>query len=246
MDKRDKQRPEKGVWNSSFWCTSLCYLDLILFLSRLMMVSVHIFLLVSRQGLWLCGGLHRQHLWLGGHDTLLCCWLHLHHLTASHGALWSSGICATAQGRGGPSPEASPPAKCQAHAPATNGQGPSHHSLPQPHHPHSGESHPDHCPTHLSLLEAFPHPANQHLLLSSTLCFPTLLIWIFVTFLKNYQPFWINHFFCISYYLMIIRLSWPLQHWVHKTYNPVFLKLWTKTISGSQNQFSMLWLALKI
>lgn len=106
-----------------------------------MIVSVHILLLlVSRQGLWLCGGLHRQHQWLGGHDTLLCCWLHLHHLTPSHGALWSSGICAASQGRGGPSPEASPPTKCQAHAPATNGQGTSCHPLPQPHHPYPGES----------------------------------------------------------------------------------------------------------
>lgn len=26
MDRRDEQRPGKGAWSSSFWCTSLCYL----------------------------------------------------------------------------------------------------------------------------------------------------------------------------------------------------------------------------
>lgn len=70
---------------------------------------------------------------------------------------------------------------------------------------------PNHCPIHLSLLGTFPCPANQHLLLLSIFYFPVNYPPYFelcYPFLKNYQPFWISHlFFCISYYLMIIRPS---------------------------------------
>lgn len=45
-----------------------------------------------RQSFWLCGWLHCQYLCAGGHGALLCCWFHLHYVSAADAFGWSQAV----------------------------------------------------------------------------------------------------------------------------------------------------------
>lgn len=46
----------------------------------------------SRQGIRLCGRLHREYVYPGGHSALLRCWVHLHHLFAPNAVSWCQAV----------------------------------------------------------------------------------------------------------------------------------------------------------
>lgn len=106
----------------------------------------------SREGLWLCWRVHRQHEFSDRHRAFLCCRLHLHHLPASHADGWSPGVRADPQERRGPGTSPPAPAQCQAHEADAHGCWAAGGPLPQPHHPCAGNG-----LSMLGLLGAVPH-----------------------------------------------------------------------------------------
>lgn len=168
MDRRDEQRPGKGVWSSSFWCTSLCYLghnpvplcvpsssSLSLgkafgcvggyiastrdLVDMVRSYAAGFIFTTSLPPMVLSGALESVRL-LKGEEGQALRRAHQRNVKHMRQLLMDRGL---------------PVIPCPSHIIPIRVRAP-----PRP------------LPSHLSLLGALLHPANQHLLLSSILCFP--------------------------------------------------------------------------
>lgn len=95
--------------------------------------------LVSRQGIWLCGRLHRRHQCPGGHSALLRCRLHFHHFPAPHAVGRRKRVHQGPEewGRSGAQKETSE--ERESATADADGHGPPCGPLPQPHYSCSGK-----------------------------------------------------------------------------------------------------------
>lgn len=117
----------KWIWAFSPWCIHLYWGNLDIY-----------DLFSFRQGLRLCWRLHCKHHCSGGCDAFLRGWFHLYHLAASDAPSWSETVDPGSQERRGPQLKTQSSAKCQAAPTNVDGFRSACGSLPQPHHPSSG------------------------------------------------------------------------------------------------------------
>lgn len=104
-----------------------------------MCLSDLLWVFVSRQGIWLCGRLHRQHQRPGGHSALLRCRLHFHHFAAPHAAGRGKGVHQGPEKWGRPGAPEETSEERQAAPTDADGLGPACGPLPKPHYPCAGK-----------------------------------------------------------------------------------------------------------